>query len=89
MNKDKLNLLLDKIENPTIGKALLTTFHKLNCCGYKKALCSISGGFDSDIVLEECVSLRLPSRDVLWYCVCQRLGLVNRISRRYDGWIID
>ena len=52
MNKDELNLLLDKIDNPTIGKALLTTFHKFNCCGYKKVLCSISGGSDSDIVLD-------------------------------------
>ena len=52
MNKEELNCLLDKIDNLTIGKALLTTFHKLNCCGYKKVLCSISGGSDSDIVLD-------------------------------------
>ena len=52
MNKDELNLLLDKINNPVIGKALLTTFHKLNYCNYKKALCSISGGADSDNVLD-------------------------------------
>ena len=52
MNKEELNLLLDRINNPVIGKTLLTTFHKLNCCGYKKALCSISGGSDSDIVLD-------------------------------------
>ena len=30
MNKEELNLLLDTINNPVIGKALLTTFHKLN-----------------------------------------------------------
>ena len=36
MNKDELNLLLDTINNPIIGKALLTTFHKLNYGGYKK-----------------------------------------------------
>ena len=30
MNKEELNLLLDRINNPIIGKALLTTFHKLN-----------------------------------------------------------
>ena len=39
MNKEELNLLLDKINNPIIGKAILTTFHKLNYGGYKKALC--------------------------------------------------
>lgn len=52
MNKEELNLLLDRINNPVIGKALLTTFHKLNHGGYKKVLCSISGGSDSDIVLD-------------------------------------
>ena len=52
MNKDDLNYLLDVIDNPIIGKALLTTFHKLNYCGYKKALCSISGGADSDVILD-------------------------------------
>ena len=30
MNKDELNNLLDKIDNPIIGKAILTAFHKLN-----------------------------------------------------------
>ena len=52
MNTNELNLLLDKINNPVIGKALITTFHKLNYGGYKKVLCSISGGSDSDIVLD-------------------------------------
>lgn len=52
MNKDELNLLLDKIDNPIIGKALLTTFHKLNYSGYKKALCSVSGGADSDLIID-------------------------------------
>lgn len=52
MNKDDLNKLLEIIENPIVGKAFLTAFHKLNCSGYKKALCSISGGSDSDIVLD-------------------------------------
>ena len=52
MNKEELNNLLSIIKNPTIGKALLTTYHKLNNCGYKKVLCSVSGGSDSDIVLD-------------------------------------
>ena len=52
MNVNELNKLLDTINNPVIGKAFLTTFHKLNCSGYKKVLCSISGGSDSDIVLD-------------------------------------
>lgn len=52
MTKEQLNKILEQIHNPVVGKALLTTYHKLNNCGYKKALCSISGGSDSDIVLD-------------------------------------
>ena len=52
MNIEELNNLLSTIKNPTIGKALLTTYHKLNNCGYKKVLCTISGGSDSDIILD-------------------------------------
>ena len=44
--------ILDKIRNEAVGKSLLTAYSKLNNCGYKKALCSISGGSDSDIVLD-------------------------------------
>lgn len=52
MNKNELNLLLENIKNPIIGKSLITTFHKLNYDKYKKVMCSISGGSDSDIVLD-------------------------------------
>ena len=52
MNKYELNNLLDKIDKPIIGKSILTTSHKLNYCNYKKALCSISGGADSDLVVD-------------------------------------
>lgn len=52
MNVNELNNLLDIIKNPTIGKAILTTYHKLNNSNYNKILCSISGGSDSDIVLD-------------------------------------
>ena len=52
MNIEELNNLLSNIKNPTIGKAILTTYHKLNNCHYKKVLCTISGGSDSDIVLD-------------------------------------
>ena len=52
MTIEELNNLLSNIKNPTIGKALLTSYHKLNNCSYKKVLCSVSGGSDSDIVLD-------------------------------------
>ena len=40
------------------------------------------------VFLEQCVSLRLPSRDVLWNRVCVRLRLVNSVSID-DGCVID
>ena len=52
MNIEELNNLLSIIKNPTIGKALLTTYHKLNNCNYKKVLCTVSGGSDSDIIID-------------------------------------
>ena len=52
MTIEELNNLLSFIKNPTIGKAILTTYHKLNNCHYKKVLCSVSGGSDSDIVID-------------------------------------
>ena len=52
MTIEELNNLLSIIKNPTIGKAILTTYHKLNNCHYNKVLCSVSGGSDSDIVLD-------------------------------------
>lgn len=49
---NELNCLLNDIKNEAVGKAFLTTFHKLNMGEYKKVLCSISGGSDSDILLD-------------------------------------
>lgn len=52
MNVNELNNMLEQIKNPVVGKALITTFSKLNNCGYKKVLCSVSGGSDSDVVID-------------------------------------
>ena len=51
-NYIELNSLLDTIENEVVGKAFLTTFHKLYMCEYEKVLCSISGGSDSDVLID-------------------------------------
>ena len=52
MNINELNDLLSTIKNPRIGKALLTTYHKLNISRYNKVLCTVSGGSDSDIIID-------------------------------------
>lgn len=51
-NIKELNTILDNIKNPVVGKALMTTYHKINDVNYNKILCSISGGSDSDIILD-------------------------------------
>lgn len=54
MNINELNKLLDSCKNPVIGKSLMTTYQKINDINYNKILCSISGGSDSDILLDLC-----------------------------------
>lgn len=54
MNKKELNEILDRCQNEVVGKSLMTTFQKINDINYKKILCSISGGSDSDVVLDLC-----------------------------------
>lgn len=52
MNLDQMYEMMEKSKNEIISKSILTTYHKLNKSNYKKVLCSISGGSDSDIVLD-------------------------------------
>lgn len=54
MNKKELNEILDRCQNEVVGKSLMTTFQKINDINYKKILCSISGGSDSDVILDLC-----------------------------------
>ena len=49
---DDIYKCLEGVQNENIYKSLITTYHKLNKCGYKKVLCSISGGSDSDILID-------------------------------------
>lgn len=64
-NYIELNSLLDTIENEVVGKAFLTTFHKLNMCNYKKVLCSVSGGSDSDIMID--IMYRCDNKNIVDY----------------------
>ena len=62
-NYNDLNYLLSSIENEVVGKAFLTTFHKLYLGAYEKVLCSISGGSDSDILLD--IIYRCDSKSIV------------------------
>ena len=50
-----LQALIDNAPNIEILNSILTVDNKLKRC--EKAVCSISGGSDSDIVLDLCVKL--------------------------------
>lgn len=52
---DSLAELLENVPtNAVIGDNLIRAWTKINCPKYKKILCSISGGSDSDIMLDIC-----------------------------------
>lgn len=52
MNKNEFKLLLEKVNNQVVWKSLLTSYQKINSADYKNILCSVSGGSDSDIVID-------------------------------------
>lgn len=41
-------------ENSTIGDSLVKTWARINNPSYEKILCSVSGGADSDVILDMC-----------------------------------
>ena len=54
--------------NTTIGNNLIRAFSIINRDNYKKILCSISGGSDSDIVLDICFRCDLNNKiDYVWF----------------------
>ena len=54
VKKTLIGLLKDCPQNQTIGDNLVKAWSKINSNKYSKILCSISGGSDSDIMLDIC-----------------------------------
>lgn len=62
------NLLKNCPKNQTIGDNLVRAWAKINNHKYKKILCSISGGSDSDIMLDICVKCDKDKKiDYAWF----------------------
>lgn len=78
--------LLDNIENEAVGKAFLTTFHKLYLDAYEKVLCSISGGSDSDILLD--IMYRCDSKNIVDY-VYFDTGLEYQATKNHIRYLED
>lgn len=55
-------------QNTTIGNNLIKAFDIINRDSYKKILCSISGGSDSDILLDICYRCDINNKiDYVWF----------------------
>lgn len=55
-------------QNTTIGNNLIKAFDIINRDSYKKILCSVSGGSDSDIILDICFRCDVNNKiDYVWF----------------------
>lgn len=61
--------MLDRCpKNQTIGDNLVRAWSKINSSKYKRELCAISGGSDSDIMLDICYMCDKDNKvDYIWY----------------------
>ena len=63
-----LDLLSTCPQNPTIGDNLVRAYSKINSSKYSKIICSISGGADSDVMLDICHKCDYDHKiDYVWY----------------------
>lgn len=61
-------MLEDCPKNQTIGNNLIKAYSIINNPKYKKILCSISGGSDSDIMLDICIKCDINHKiDYVWF----------------------
>lgn len=62
------NLLLDCPKDEVIGDNLIKSWAKINSPKYKKILCSVSGGSDSDIIIDICNKCDKERKvDYVWF----------------------
>lgn len=66
---DQLDIILKECpKNQTIGDNLIRAWAKINSPKYKKILCAISGGSDSDIMLDICIKCDKDNKiDYVWF----------------------
>lgn len=62
------SLLVDCPKNKTIGDNLIRAWSKINSSKYKKIVCSISGGSDSDVMLDICTKCDKDNKiEYVWF----------------------
>lgn len=63
-----MELISNAPQNKTIGDNLVIAWSKINSPKYRKVLCAISGGSDSDIMLDICNRCDKDNKiDYVWY----------------------
>ena len=61
-------LIQNAPKNKTIGDNLIRAWSIINSSKYDKAVCTISGGADSDIVLDICTKVDINNKiDYIWF----------------------
>lgn len=64
----KLDEILESCpQNTTVVNNIIKAYHKINLCEYDKIVCSISGGADSDVMLDICYKCDNDNKiDYVW-----------------------
>lgn len=66
--KTLIGLLEDSPKNQTIGDNLIRAWSKINSDKYEKIVCSISGGSDSDVMLDICTKCDKDNKiEYVWF----------------------
>ena len=62
------NIIADCPENKIIGESLIKAYNKINDPKYKKIVCSISGGSDSDVMMDLCYMVDKDNKiEYVWF----------------------
>lgn len=65
---DLMELISNAPQNQTIGDNLVRAWSKINSTQYKKIVCSISGGSDSDVMLDICTKCDKDNKiEYVWF----------------------
>lgn len=68
MEENFINILKNTPENQNIRNAFVKSYNIINNPQYKKIICSISGGSDSDIMLDLCSKIDFSNKiDYVWF----------------------
>lgn len=81
---EKIKSLIESAPNEIIMKSMLKLYSFLNNKGYHKVMVSVSGGADSDIVVDLCKKFDLKNVcDYIWF----NTGLEYEATKRHLNYL--